>query len=284
MNEVSLSRKLFGKEVEIAVWDVEENLAGALIGDSYSEGLRLQKIFNFFDEKSTLSQLNKKRRLKVPQEFLEVLNKALEICRITEGKYDISLGKQFMQRKNGRDVTPVNCSYKDIKIEGNIVELLHPDVLIDFGSIAKGYIADKMAEVLKSGGVISGLIDARGDIIAFGEHESIIEVQHPREKEKSVLPIKIKNEGVATSGDYSQYHKNFDNCHIINKSDFISVTATAPTLMEADAYATAIFVTPETKVEKLLKNNKKIKILCIDNNLKIKKYNKFDEVIHKNEV
>src|SRR3989344_1816680 len=279
MKMVNYKKKLFGKEIEIIIWDTKENLANNIIEEAYIEGLRLQKIFNFFDEKSTLSLLNKKRKLKVPVEFLEVLNKSLEMCKKTNGLYDISLGKQFLQRKKALNITKVECSYKDIRINSNEVELLHTDVLIDLGSIAKGYITDKMIDFLKSQGIVSGLIDARGDIRIFGKYNNIIEVQHPRDKNKSICAIKLKNSGVATSGDYNQYHENFDNCHIINKKDYISVTAIAPNLTEADLFATSIFVTPKEDIDKIL-TKKKVKLLCIDKNLKIEKYNKFDEVIY----
>lgn len=283
MEETSLYKKLFGGEIEITIYGIEENLARELIEEAYLEGLRLQKIFNFYDKNSTLSLLNKKRKLKAPEELLYVLNNSLRLCRETKGAYDISLGKEFLRRKSGEELEHVNCSYKDIRINRDYVELLHKDVLIDLGSIAKGYISDKMADFLISKGVIDGMIDSRGDIISFGEQETLVEIQHPRKKGAIINSIKIKNAGVATSGDYNQYNKTFEESHIINKEDYISVTVIAPTLMEADLYATAIFVTPRDKVKALLKNNKNIKAFCIDKLLKIEVYNDFNEE-YKNEI
>lgn len=280
MQELCVKRKLFGKEVEIAVMDTEETTASEIIEETYEEGLRLQKIFNFYDEQSTLFQLNQKRRLVVPQEFLDVLEKALSMCRKTHGRYDISLGKQFIQRKKGIPVLPLSCSYKDIQVKGNTVELSHTDAMIDFGSIAKGYIADKMAGYLIKQGPISGLIDARGDIRVFGNKEHIIEIQHPRIKEQSLCAIKLKNGGIATSGDYNQYHHQFDKSHILNQQDYISVTVIAPTLIEADLYATAIFVSPREKVGHLLENHTKVRALCVDKDLNLEYYHQFEEAIH----
>lgn len=275
MDKVNITKKLFGGEISFFVYDIEENIAKDLIEETYLEGLRLQKIFNFFDKNSVLSLLNKKRKLKVPAEFLEVLNRALKMCKETNGLYDISLGKQFIQRKRGEVVKRVNCSYNDIKVNEDSVELLNPDVMIDFGSIAKGYITDKMAEFLESKGVISEMIDSRGDIIIFGDKEFKLEIQHPRDKNKSIGSLKIKNKGVATSGDYNQYDTTFDKSHIINQNEYISVTVIAPTLMEADLYATAIFVTPKNKVKYLLSNKKDIRVFCVDNELKVDEHNCF---------
>ena len=159
------------------------------------------------------------------------------------------------------------------------MELSHPDVLIDLGSVAKGYIADRMAQYMKSKGVLSGLIDARGDIVVFGKRDSIIEIAHPRKPDESITKINIKNHGVATSGDYNQYDKSFDKSHIINQKNYISVTVIAPTLMQADLYATALFVLHESEVEKFAHQNKKIKALCIDKMMRSKKFNGFEEII-----
>ncbi|MBI5392489.1 FAD:protein FMN transferase [Candidatus Woesearchaeota archaeon] len=284
MKEIAYTNKLFGKEIEIVLFDTEEELIHDILEEAYSEALRLQKIFNLYDNKSCLSLLNKNRKIAVPKEFLEVLKVALDMCRRTNGLYDISLGKQFLQRKRNEDLTPLNCSFRDIKINGDIVTLSNADIIVDLGSIAKGYITDKIAEFIQSKGVVSGLIDARGDISVFGKQKRIIYVQHPRENDKFISALKLKNVGVATSGDYNQFDKDYDKCHIINQRDYISVTVVAPTVMEADAYATAIFVMPKNDVKKLVRDNKHIKVLCITKNLNIEIYNNLKEDIYKDEI
>lgn len=277
MDDVEIRKKMFGKEVAFFIRDADRILAEEVVEQAYEEGLRLQRIFNLYDKKSELNRLNKKRALRVSDELLFVLENALKMAKETGGLYDISLGKQFLERKSGKEVSKLDCSYEDIVISGNEVRLLHEAVLIDLGSIAKGYIGDKLAEIIVSKGILSGLIDARGDIVSFGD-ESEIEIQHPREREKSIGKIKVRNAGIATSGDYSQYNKSFDESHIINKRDFISVSVIAPTLMEADMYATAVFVTPKEKVKSLLDKNKNVKVFCIDRDLNPVCYNKFEVI------
>lgn len=281
MNEIYVKKKLFGSEITFIIYDIEEDIAKELIEEAYEEGVRLQGIFNLYDKKSSLSLLNEKREMKMPEEFIEVLEMALEMCKKTNGLYDISLGKQFLDRKSGKEVSKINCSYKDIAVneEGKVVELKNRDVMIDLGSIAKGYITDKMADVLIASGVISGLIDSRGDIRIFGDDEIEISIQHPREKEKLIGKIKVKDCGIATSGDYNQYNKNFDESHIINKRDYISVTVIAPTLTEADLYATVLMVIPKEEIKKLLNKNKKVSALCIDKGLKTVIYNNFPRIL-----
>jgi thiamine biosynthesis lipoprotein len=272
-----IRKPLFGKDVEIRLEDIDERMGESAAQEAYEEGLRLSKIFNFYDDKSEVSLLNKKRKMKVSEELLLLIKKAQEFSEMTNGDYDVSLGKVFRERKKGVD-KKVSCSFEDIKIhKNNVVELTNPDVEIDLGSLAKGYIVDKIAENLLSQGILNGMVDGRGDIRVFGKAQTI-HIQHPR-KEGIIAEIKIKDVAVATSGDYKQFVGNFENCHIVNKKGLISVTVVAPSLIVADAIATAFFVADEKSRKKILENNKDVKIMAIDRNLNIKYYNGFDKII-----
>ncbi len=281
INKVCFKKNLFGKYIEIVIYDIENFLAEDIIEEMYKEAIRLQKIFNFFDDSSEISLLNKKRSLKVSNELLEVILKALKFCELTKGEYDISIGKKIVQRKRNNNLIDINCSYKDIGIKDNLVILNNLDVLIDLGSLAKGYITDKLIEFLKLKGIENGLIDSRGDISFFGNLEHIISIEHPRKKEKIICSIKLKNESVATSGDYKQFSKSFKKSHILNQKDVISVTVVAPTLEEADIFATVLFVSDNKQRENILKNNKNIKVLIINNRLNLKMYNGFQDLVFK---
>ena len=279
MNSETFSRPLFGKEISITTYGAERSLVEPIIRDAYREALRLQKIFNFFDDKSELSLLNKKKKAIASSEMKEVLISALKLSKETNGKYDVSLGKTFLERKNNLDLKKSTASYRDILITRNKIEIKNPEVLIDLGSIAKGYITDKIGEFLKEKGIEDFIIDSRGDILISGKYNYILGVQHPRYKKEEICKIKLQNQGVATSGDYSQFDKTFERSHIINQGEIISVTVVASTLKEADLYATAIFVCPMEKIDLLMKKNKKIKALLIYKDLRRKLYNNFEELI-----
>jgi thiamine biosynthesis lipoprotein len=280
MQELLFEKDLFGGKISIALSDVDEKLGNEILEDAYKEALKLQKIFNFYDKESELSKLNQKRELKVSEHLFNVISMALELSRKTEGQYDITLGKNILERKSSQQIKKHSGSYTDIMLKKDqTIILKHPDILIDLGSIAKGYIADQVAEFIKLNGIENGMIDARGDIVFFGDDKNIIEIQHPRDKYKSVCTIKLQNESVATSGDYQQFYGDYSNSHILNKKDVISVTIVAPTLVEADAYATALFVCTDEQRKMLLEENKNIKVLLINEQLDLKMYNGFDEII-----
>jgi FAD:protein FMN transferase len=281
MNCNILKIKLVGGEVEFRLYDVSEEAINLIKDDLIKEAKRLEKIFNFFDDKSELSLLNKKRNLKVSDELREVLEKALNYAEQTKGEYDISLGRRILERKTGKDKIngmrndKINYSYKDIMLEKNMIKLIKNDLLIDLGSIAKGYIADRLADFLKKSGVKSGLIDARGDILIFGNAKETVLVQHPRDEKKTIEKICLHNNAVATSGDYKQFYGNYDNSHILNQKDLISVTVLAKNLADADVLASAVFVSKENERRKIIETAVKFgaSILTVNNNLKISKYN-----------
>ena len=278
MEPVIIKKELFGKNVEFELKDILLDVAEEIVEKAYAEGLRLQKIFNFYDSNSELSILNSKREKDVSPELLEVLKKSISYSKISGGTYDVSLGKSISARKNGEKVK-TTCSYKDILIEKNKVKLTNSDVLIDLGSIAKGYITDKMADVIRGEGLEDFLIDARGDIFVGGEE--ILGIKNPR-GEGEIGFVKVKNEGIATSGDYHQFVGGYENSHILNQSDLISVTVITQTLAEADVYATMIFTSTKEAREKFIEDNKSIKVLSVDLTGKTKKFNGFEFYLEDN--
>jgi len=281
MEELNFTYKLFGGEIQVVIYDADKNLVEDVMNEFYQEALRLQKIFNFFDDRSELSILNQKRELVVSQDLLKVIKKGIKFSELTNGKYDISLGRKFLARKKEGKEISASCSYKDIEIEGDKITLKNKDVMIDLGSIAKGYITDRLADFLKNKGVKEFLIDSRGDIIVSGSYEHLIGIQNPRDKKEVICNIKVKNKGIATSGDYKQYYKSYDNSHIINANNSASITVLSEKLEDADVYATALFVANSREKDKIINLDKNVKVFVIDKNLKAEKYNNFEEVMAK---
>ncbi len=136
--------------------------------------------------------------------------------------------------------------------------LTRPEGLkINLGSIAKGFILDKVADFLKQNGVSSAVINAGGDIQIFGQKKALkIGVKHPRSENNDIIQIlSLHNMAVVTSGDYERffiingqrYH------HIINPqtgfpgTTMTSISALHPSAFVADAYSTGLFLLPPQK-------------------------------------
>ena len=281
MSNFEFKGKLFGANVEIAVFGRGEDEVQKICQKAYFEGVRLESIFNFFDKKSEISKLNEKRKMTVSPEFVEVLSKAVELCEKTEGRYDISLGADFKLRKEGHVISGVGGSYNDILISENVVELTNTDIVIDLGSIAKGYITDKIGEKLLELGIEDFLINSRGDILVKGNAEHEIKIQHPRMSNKTIATVNVKDGGLATSGDYKQFGKDYEESHILNSRSYASVSVFANNLMDADIYATVFSVISKEEIQEFLKEKNELKILGIEGNLKKDEYNGFDKLLVK---
>ena len=110
-----------------------------------------------------------------------------------------------------------HVDYRNIEIEGNEIRLTDPETEINLGGIAKGYIADKVAEYLESHGVVSAIVDLGGNIVALGgksaqlvisgdETEFRVGIKNPNAEDGSLLGIvPCKDRTVVTSGTYERY-------------------------------------------------------------------------------
>ena len=142
-----------------------------------------------------------------------------------------------------------------IRFDGESLRLARKNMGITLDGIAKGYIVDCASRLLKEKSVSNHLINAGGDIrtsgMASGNNPWTIALQDPANKSGRKSVLQVGSGAVATSGNYEVYYdqeKVFH--HIVDTSTgcsptrFASVTVKAPTVMEADALSTSIFVMP----------------------------------------
>ncbi|MBR4720368.1 MAG: FAD:protein FMN transferase [Clostridia bacterium] len=126
---------------------------------------------------------------------------------------------------------------------------------LNLGGIAKGYVTEKLVEILKKDGVSSALINLGGNAYAYGKKPTgeswRIGIQNPKDEDGIVGIISAENLAVITSGDYQRYFE-LDGVryhHILNpKTGFpannglhsVTVISDNPTL--CDALSTSAFV------------------------------------------
>ena len=147
---------------------------------------------------------------------------------------------------------------------------------IGFGAIGKGYAADKAKDLLISKGVLSGIINASGDMNTWGKQpngkEWKVAITNPMDKNKVFALLPISNGAVVTSGNYEKYVK-FNGkrfSHIIDprtgypSSGIISVTVFAPKAELADALATSVFVMGQEAGLDRINQLPKIECIIID--------------------
>ena len=130
---------------------------------------------------------------------------------------------------------------------------LPPDIRLDFGGVAKGWAAYQAAERLKTSG--PALMNAGGDIVISGPRQDgeawLVGISNPFEPEIDMVSLHLHGGGVATSGkDRRRWMQGIMlNHHIIDPrtgqpavTDILTATVIAPTVMEAEAAAKAVFL------------------------------------------
>ena len=201
-----------------------------------------------------------------------ILKLALEMYDVSGGRFNVAIGSvmALWDFTNGSGTLPApealaeamdNMDCGQIMLSGCLV--LVPDGMkIDLGGIAKGYIADRIAENLRNNGVKSALINLGGNIITIGQKPDgtpwKIGLQVPfieqKYRDKFWSAIDCADESIVTSGYYERgfYKDNRWYHHIIDPvtgmpadNGVLSATVCAPSSFLADALATPLFLLGE---------------------------------------
>lgn len=130
---------------------------------------------------------------------------------------------------------------------------------IDLGAIAKGYAAQKSAEMVKGQ---TGYINVGGNIYSVGTSVTV-GISSPRDTGHSYIGKLEITSSITTSGDYERYYTLADGtrlCHIIDgrtgapaSGGLVSVTVLGEDGALCDALSTAVFVLGKTDGASLLK-------------------------------
>lgn len=137
---------------------------------------------------------------------------------------------------------------------------------LNLGGIAKGFVTEKLVELLKKENVSSALINLGGNTYALGQKPDgekwRIGIQDPQNEDNIIGIVAAENLAVITSGDYQRYfeaggvryHHIFDpKTGYPAESGLHSVTVISENPTLCDALSTAAFVAGMEKGNELLK-------------------------------
>jgi thiamine biosynthesis lipoprotein len=251
----------------------------------------LNQKFDDFSPQSDVSKINDnagKNAVEVDNVTIEIISKALECYKETDGAFNISVAplSKLWGFKGNELRVPLESEIKqtinlvninDLIIEGNKVMLRKTGEAIDLGGIAKGYTLDKIKEILPKYNLKSAIINMGGNILTYGISNKgnwLIGIKNPR-GDGVVGKITIKgSKFISTSGDYEKYfiENGKRYCHIIDPSaglpsdKIVSVTVVSDKGYLGDAFSTAFFVLGKEKSLELA-NKSGVEIIGFDKNL-----------------
>ena len=239
-----------------------------------SELERVNQLMSTYIEDSDVSRFNRYDKgdwFSVDSETAKVVSRALEISRLSEGAFDITVapavklwnfGPDRKRFKVPADET-VNqvCSqvgYEQLicRLDPPALKKSNPELSIDLSAIAKGYAVDAVANYLRNLEMTDFMVVVGGEVYSVGTKSGqspwYTGIEKPSDRTIEIeTRISLDGQAVATSGDYRNFsiRDGVRYSHTIDPRTCRPVTnqmATAAVVaddcMTADAVATAVMV------------------------------------------
>ena len=287
-----------GNRFEISVLAGDAVYANECIDAAVQEIQRIEKLFTTFSDDSETNRINAQAGIapvKVEREVLDLIQRSLRISDITQGSFDITYGSIDKSLWNfDKDMKSLPdpatakkavrlINYKNVIVDENecTVFLKEKGMRIGFGGIGKGYAAEKAKIVLQKLGITSGIVNAAGDLTAWGYQPNgepwTIGIADPDSIQHPFSSLNITNMAIATSGNYvkyavingKKYSHTIDPRTGLPVSGIKSVTIIAPNAELADAFATPVMVMGIKAGLHLINQLPGINCIIIDDNNKM---------------
>lgn len=293
------SLRLMGNRFELTVMEPDADRADWLIELAITEIRRIEAVLSTFLPDSETNRINEMAGIspvEVSAEMIGLIQRAQRISALTQGAFDLSYGsmdKRFWNFDQTMKTLPDAAvarkavrliNFRNIEVDplNRTVFLKEKGMRIGFGGIGKGYAADRAKEVLVKEGVTSGIVNASGDLTAWGKQENgepwTIGIADPNAANHLFSYINITDMSVATSGNYEKfveingkrYSHTIDPRTGMPVSGIKSVTIISPFAELSDALATPVMIMGTDIGLDLLNQMKQVAALIIDDSNRLK--------------
>ena len=287
-----------GNHFELSVVADNELWANERIEEGIKEIERIEKLLTTYNENSETNLINRNAGImpvEVSTEIIHLIERSIRISEITQGAFDITYGsidKRLWNFDANMTSLPDKATakkmvrlinYKNVVLdkEKSTDYLRESGMRIGFGGIGKGYAAEMAKQVMKQNGVVSGIVNASGDLAAWGFQpdgkEWTIGIANPNSTEQIFSYMNITDMAVATSGNYEKFimidGKKYS--HTINPRTGLpvtgikSVTIITSNTEIADAMATPVMIMGIHAGLDMINQIKNIEAIIIDDNNKM---------------
>lgn len=283
---ISISSIKLNTAVQITIYDSQDK---ALLDDCLALCDKYELVFSRTNEKSELYKLNHRKNTSdkdpnadgqttpypvsgtadtwhISEDLASLLSQGLSITRESDGAFDIaiapltSLWDFTAEDPKVPDDAAIQkalplCSSDGVTIDGQDITLPSDDIQFDVGAIAKGYIADRMKDLLVKKGVKSAIINLGGNVLCIGSKPDgtpfKVGIQKPfADRNETEAVMDITGKSVVSSGIYERCFKQNGKLyhHILNPktgypydNSLISVTIISDQSVDGDALSTTCF-------------------------------------------
>ncbi|GJQ59477.1 MAG: FMN-binding protein [Candidatus Scalindua sp. AMX11] len=252
-----------GDYVEIVLTGITEKNASNAFKEAFKEVDRLNKVLNPDLKSSEIAKINRKawkKPKKCRRELFNIIDKSLSYGDLTNGRFNITEGYLLtFGEKKPEDIeqTFKAASYKNVVIDSKKEEKLtiflkDRRTKIDLSPVSKGYVVDKVFDVLKNSGISQLLVSFGGVIRVAGNPPDApgwqIAIPDPENKGESIGFLNLRDGAIAISGEYENSlmrnreeftHLLDANIHGTFNPDLIKSIVVAASAFDADAIASA---------------------------------------------
>lgn len=257
-----------GTAIKVTIYDKQDE---EILDKVFKRIIEIEDLVSINKDNTEITNLNKNagiKGVKLSEDSFNIIKKGLEYSKLSNGGYDVSIGPLVKlwsiglpeaKVPNKEEIKNVinKIDYKKVKVNDETKEVFLEDkgMMLDLGSIAKGYAADEIVKVLKENNVKQAIIDLGGNIYALGlkdgDKDWKVGIQDPfTERGNVVGSVEVSNKSVVTTGIYERFIEKdgIKYHHILNpkdgypyKTDIAGVSIIADKSVDADGLSTLVF-------------------------------------------
>ncbi len=264
---VSGDRAIMGTAVRVELWHEDPRKGAEMVEEVMNELHRIDALMSTYKEDSEISAVNRdaaRSPVRVSDELAKLVVRSLEMSRLTGGAFDLtyaSAGYLYDFRARQRPqagqieeaLEAIDFRLVEVDADHSTIAFRRNGVRIDLGGIAKGYAVERGAAILRRNGIEHGIVTAGGDSRIVGDRRGkpwVVGVRHPRDKQRVITRMPLRDEAISTSGDYERffeedgvrYHHIIEPATGRSASAVYSVTIIGPDATMTDGLSTSVFV------------------------------------------
>jgi len=273
---------------------VDEAATRSAMTRALDEIRRLEMLMSEWRDDSEIGRVNSHagEAVTVSTETLDVVQKGLWAGKISGGVFDITFQAlsglwKFGSAQDPHPKLPSPAAvatakklvdYRKVEVsEAERTVRLAEGQKIGLGGIAKGYIVDRAARVLREQGLDSFLVQAGGDLYGAGRKPDgshwVSGIQDPRAAQgRYFATVDLDDHAFSTAGDYARsyviggkrYHHIIDPRTGYPATACRSVTVWAPDAFVADAVDDAVFILGPEKGLSLVESLEGVGVVIVD--------------------
>lgn len=250
------------------------------LAEAFEVCTEYEKLLSRTAEGSDVSLINSTNgNVKISEHTAKIIQRAIYYGDISGGAFDITLypvnilwdfNKKIVPERSEIAEALQNVDYQSISLNGDQVNT--NGKRIDLGGIAKGYIADRIAEFLKENGTENGMINSGSTIVIFGK-ERTVKIRKPFTEDEYSAELTVKNRSVSTSGIYERYIEQDGKIyhHILDpetgygaETDLSCATVICENALDGDALSTVCILLGRDKAAELIESTPDTEAVFID--------------------